>query len=400
MGAGDVVLGLPGVGDVSVAVLVVDVRPLGFDVILGMNGISALGGVTIADGAVRFGLSRDPVCAGAVGGMCIDERDFRAVYDPSKGFWTVQWKWAGGVEPGVLTNDVGEYAVPGDVRDEYEGELRKWIDDGWLIPYDDAELGEPKGLIPLMAVVQQNKSKVRPVLDFRELNGFIDAYTAEADVCSHKLREWRKQGVNVSLVDLKAAYLQIRVHQSLWPYQTVVVGGRRFCLTRLGLGLNVGPAVMKAVLCKVLSLDPEVERGTSSYVDDILVNEDVVSAASVRELLSRHGLVAKEPERARDGTRLLGLSVWGERGGLRWRRDNSVGAVPERLTRRAVFSLCGKLVGHYPVCGWLRVAVSYIKRRANEASEGWNDLIIGDGVQAMLSEVLEQVKQSDPVCGR
>ena len=52
------------------------------------------------------------------------------------------------------------------------------------------------------------------------------------------------------------------------------------------------------------------------------------------------------------------------------------------------------------MCGWLRVAVSYIKRRANEASEGWDDPIVGDGVQAMLSEVLERVKQNDPVCGR
>lgn len=393
-------LELPGVGGVSAAVLVVDVRPLGFDVILGMNGISALGGVTIAGGAVRFGLSRELACAGTVGETRIEEKDFCAVYEPSKGFWTVQWKWAGGVEPGVLRNHVGEYAVPRVVRDEYEGELRKWIDDGWLVPYDDAKLGQPKGLIPLMAVVQQNKSKVRPVLDFRELNEFIDAYTAEADVCSDKLREWRKQGVNVSVVDLKNAYLQIRVHQSLWPYQTVVFGGRRYCLTRLGLGLNVGPAVMKAVLSRVLSMDPEVERGTSSYVDDILVNEDVVSAASVRELLGRQGLVAKEPERACDGARLLGLSVWGERGALRWRRDNDFGGVPARLTRRSVFSLCGKLVGHYPVCGWLRVAVSYIKRRANQASEGWDDPIVGDGVQVMLSEVLEQVQKDDPVCGR
>ena len=58
-----------------------------------------------------------------------------------------------------------------------------------LVVDNDAELGEPKGLIPLMVIVQQNKSKVRPVLDFRELNGFIDVYTAKADVCSLKRRE-------------------------------------------------------------------------------------------------------------------------------------------------------------------------------------------------------------------
>ena len=84
MGAGNVAFGLPGVGEVSVAALVVDVRPLGFDVILGMNGISALGGVTIADGAVSFGLSQKLACAtaGATDEMRIEEKDFCASYDP------------------------------------------------------------------------------------------------------------------------------------------------------------------------------------------------------------------------------------------------------------------------------------------------------------------------------
>ncbi|KFD45052.1 hypothetical protein M514_14073 [Trichuris suis] len=36
-----------------------------------------------------------------------------------------------------------------------------------------------------------DKGEVRPVLDFRELNGHIETYTAEADVCASKLREWR-----------------------------------------------------------------------------------------------------------------------------------------------------------------------------------------------------------------
>ncbi|KFD54664.1 hypothetical protein M513_04364 [Trichuris suis] len=38
------------------------------------------------------------------------------------------------------------------------------------VPYDERKYGEPKGLIPLMAVVQRNKRKVRPVMDFRELH--------------------------------------------------------------------------------------------------------------------------------------------------------------------------------------------------------------------------------------
>ena len=48
-------------------------------------------------------------------------------------------------------------------------------------------------LIPLMVVFQQNKSKVCPVLDFRELNEYVDAYTVHAYVCAQNLR---KKGSN------------------------------------------------------------------------------------------------------------------------------------------------------------------------------------------------------------
>ncbi|KFD56056.1 hypothetical protein M514_03180 [Trichuris suis] len=93
-------------------------------------------------------------------------------------------------------------------------------------------MGPAKALIPLMAVIQRSKQKVRPVMDFREVNAHIDAFTASSDVCAHKLREWRRQGVNVSILDLKKAYLQVHVEKSLWPYQTVIIQGRRYCLTR------------------------------------------------------------------------------------------------------------------------------------------------------------------------
>ena len=40
--------------------------------------------------------------------------------------------------------------------------------------------------------------------------------------------------------------------------------------------------------------------------------------------------------------------------------------------KRLVF-VCGKLIGHYPVAGWLRVAFSYMKRCA--ADSKWDDPI-------------------------
>ena len=93
-----------------------------------------------------------------------------------------------------------EYAVSCHTRDAYENKILQWQQNGWLLPYSEEELVPPKGLIPLMAVMQ--KQKVRLVLDYRELNSFVDAFTATAEVCTQKLREWWRQGVNVSLLDL------------------------------------------------------------------------------------------------------------------------------------------------------------------------------------------------------
>ena len=60
-----------------------------------------------------------------------------------------------------------------------------------LVPYPEDKLGPPKGQSSLIAVIQQNKQKVRSVLDYQELNDRVDPFTAHADICTEKLREWR-----------------------------------------------------------------------------------------------------------------------------------------------------------------------------------------------------------------
>ena len=128
------------------------------------------------------------------------------------------WKWLNGLSPSKLSNRVQEYAVPCHARDAYENEILQWQQNGWLLPYSEEELGPPKGLIPLMAVVQEQKQKVCTVLDYQELNGFVNAFIATAEVCAQKLREWRRQGVNESLLDLRNAYLQIHIDKALWSF--------------------------------------------------------------------------------------------------------------------------------------------------------------------------------------
>ncbi|KRY45323.1 hypothetical protein T03_10195, partial [Trichinella britovi] len=109
-------------------------------------------------------------------------------------------------------------------------------------------------------------------------------------------------------------------------------------LTCLGIDLNVAPFMMKAVLNCVLSWDPDVRKGTSANIDDILVNESVVAVDRVKRHLPHYGLTCKTHERTADGAHLIRLKVWGRRGKLMWRRDNDVDDVPDVLTHRSVSS--------------------------------------------------------------
>ena len=56
-----------------------------------------------------------------------------------------------------------------------------------------------------MAVVQGKKDKVRPVLDFRELNQFVECNGADADNCDEKFRSCRQTSENCALLDLRDA---------------------------------------------------------------------------------------------------------------------------------------------------------------------------------------------------
>ena len=115
-----------------------------------------------------------------------------------------------------------------------------------------------------MAVILQNKQKVRSVFDYQELNDHVDLFMACADICTEKLREWQQAGSNVSVLDLCKAYLQVRVHQLLWSYQTVLFKGRRYCLTCMGFGLNVVPSIMQAIVDVILTKDKRIQRATSA----------------------------------------------------------------------------------------------------------------------------------------
>ena len=256
--------------------------------------------------------------------------------------------------------------VKNSEREAYEAEIAAWIEEGWLVPYDREKHGEVDGVVPLMSVCQANKQgKVRPVMDYREVNDYVMCYPGvDAAVCGEKLRQWRKLGSQTSLLDLRKAYLQLHVSDDMVRFQAVRHQGQLYVMTRLGFGLNVAPKIMSRVLGKVLSLDATVAAGTDHYVDDIIVNESVVSVDKVKQHLTEYGLESKDPEPL-DGARVLGLRVSQRNGDAVWQRDNVLPEVSaDNCTRRELFSICGRLVGHYPHVGWLRVACAFLKCEA------------------------------------
>lgn len=414
-GRGIVIIEINGVKK-KLEVLVMDRMMNDIEIILGMDVISEFGGVNIGKNGIVFGVEnikseteekiiKEDVVK-KVGGkmekseikknLCceIDDKDFSAIFDGS--FWTIKWKWRR-AEP-ILRNKVGFYkrSLKKDVIEKFDSEISRWINEGILVPWNG---DKENGVLPLMAVEQVNKDKVRPVLDYRELNEFISCHTGdEVGVCDESIRKWRRILGGRKMVDLKAAYLQIRVDESQWKHQLVKFKGKIYCLTRLGFGLCSAPRIMTKILKVVREKDKEIFEGTDSYIDDIIVDEEIVSADKVRRHLLKFGLISKDSEEVVGG-RVLGMKVFeAKKGDIMFCRGNELPKIDieSKISRRDLFSICGRLVGHYPIAGWLRVICSLLKRIAD--GRKWSD-DIGKRCTELLSKVLEEVEKNDPVKG-
>ncbi|MPC49431.1 hypothetical protein E2C01_043230 [Portunus trituberculatus] len=59
-----------------------------------------------------------------------------------------------------------------------------------------------------------------------------------------------------------------------------------------------------------------------------------------------------------------------------------------------------KFVGHYPICGWVRVVTAFIKRKVNEATERWNDIIVDEEIRRLLREIIAEVRNNNLLQGQ
>lgn len=63
-----------------------------------------------------------------------------------------------------------------------------------------------------------------------------------------------------------------------------------------------------------------------------------------------------------------------------------------------VFSLCGRLIGHFPMCVWLHVACRILKRRDNLLMKGWDEEVKDTLLQRMMFETMDALKQDGDWC--
>ena len=282
-------------------------------------------------------------------------------------YWQARWQWKDTVPSGTIGHGIGEYSrkqLTAEQESLFCDEIEKWITEGWLIPHDAKEHGQPAAVLPLLAQLQEHKQStpVRPCLDYRQLNDRLKCQPGrEAPACGETLRKWRLDGDPDSLhrLDIRKAYLQVRIAPELLRFQVVVWKGRSYVMTRMGFGLNVAPKLMTIVV----QWATREFSGVDSYIDDVKAPSACVQAVADR--LQEYGLPTKPAEEFITA-RVLGLQLSKDRDGVaQWsRRDGLDSKLPEPLTRRSLASWCGRLTAHVPVCGWLCPACSFLKRMA------------------------------------
>ena len=408
---------------IEASFLVVDnLDALNADLLIGSDIVAQVGGVSIGyDGpggalsSVTFGpvnkpqvaaasvqspgkkLSRHISVAESSNGVELSMTDIKATWNAVDGHWQAEWTWKDGIPPtSPLGSGIGEYPrtkLTDQEESLFENEVQTWLENEWLVPYDAESFGDALCVLPLIAVSQPHKSStpVRPCLDYRQLNEHLVSHPGyENSSCDETIRSWRMRPEDSVILDLRKAYLQIHVAPSLYRYQAVLWRGRLYAMTRMGFGLNVAPKIMDMVVKWVTNDLP----GVDNYVDDLCVPKVQLTATTAQ--LKRYGLDTKPPADMVTAP-VLGLQLSSNEGMVQWtRRDGMALTLPDDPTRRQVVSWCGKLVGHYPVCNWLRPACNWVKRQVS--SLRWEEAAPAPVVQ-QCQELAERLQASDPVGG-
>ena len=165
-------------------------------------------------------------------------------------------------------------------------------------------------------------------------------------------------------------------------------------MTCIGFGLGVAPKFMDIIVRWVTRIFPAVDN----YVDDVMTPAS--DAAALAASMLEYSLPMK-PAEPFASTRVLGLQLSkGGDGQTQWsRHGDSDLKLPRPATKRDVFSWCGRLTGHVPVCSWLRSVCSYLKRMVN-ADASWDQPISGPLLKLCDELAAQLASDGDPACGQ
>lgn len=248
-----------------------------------------------------------------------------------------------------------------------------------LLPYLKEKLGPPNSHNP----TQQIKSMPR------KLSQHVDTFTTDADICVAKFREWHKKRWKCITTWFEDSIgLQVCIDESLWLYQTLVIWSKWYCLTCLGFGLNMVPMKIEAIVEAILSQEDNVKEVISTYIDNIFVNDNVA-------------LTQQQGSRAPEG-RNKGIRSWSQSGGgtLWWKWEKEVPDLFNTVMWQNVFFLSEKLVRHFPIYGWLRVASGFIKWQVNMIFCNWDEELTDAPLKMMIQEkTIARMKQNDSIKG-
>ena len=319
------------------------------DLLIGIDIVSSLGGVHLVYDEASGGLTKvtfgpklqNPAAVGALaepesttqkmpghvsvaqedGRVTLTMSDGEAVFDKANRFWTVCWKWADGEAPThPIGAGIGEYSrqrLSEDQEAKFQEEVTMWVEKGWLVPCHVDKHGPIGAVLSLLAVCQEHKATtpVRPCLDYRALNDRIVSNPGkDAPVCGETIRKWRQRQTRSKVIDIRKAYLNVRVHPELQRFQAVVWEGQQYVMERMAFGLAVAPKLMDTIVKWVIHSIPD----TDNYIDDIVTPEDKADVVTTQ--LHLHGLPTKPPVdfHARN---VLGLKLSEADGQLQWQRQ-------------------------------------------------------------------------------
>ena len=152
---------------------------------------------------------------------------------------------------------------------------------------------------------------------------------------------------------------------------------------------------MAAVLKSVLMKGDKTRKATDLYIDDIL-NAMKVLMKEVVNHLKEFGLTTKPPEPLEGGATLNLKLKKRKNSKLVFTRGNEIPQITGDMSTGELFSVSGKLLGHYPIARVLKPICSYVKRRASRTD--WDDKVNEETV-AVIKKILAEVKREDPVTG-